>query len=46
MFHPIDDCENLLPYLPGTGIALLKTAMSGPFSKILLVYAIMSGFGG
>jgi hypothetical protein len=34
VFHPVDDCEHPLLYLPGT------------VSKILLAYAIVSGFGG
>jgi hypothetical protein len=29
VFHPIDDCENPLLYLPGTGIASQETAISG-----------------
>jgi hypothetical protein len=29
VFHPIDDCEHSLLYLPGTGIASQKTAISG-----------------
>ena len=29
MFHPIDDCEHPLLYLPGTGIASQETAISG-----------------
>ena len=29
MFHPIDDCEHPLLYLPGTGIASQKRAISG-----------------
>jgi hypothetical protein len=29
VFHPIDDCEHLLLYLRGTGIALQETALSG-----------------
>jgi hypothetical protein len=29
VFHPIDDCENLLLYLPDTGIASQETAISG-----------------
>jgi hypothetical protein len=45
VFHPIDDCEHPLLYLPGTGIASQKRVMSGS-SKILLAYAIVSGFGG
>ena len=28
MFHPIDDCENPLLYLPGTGIASQEIAIS------------------
>jgi hypothetical protein len=44
MFHPIDDCEHPLLYLPGSGIASQEVALSG--SKILLAYAIVSGFGG
>ena len=28
-FHPIDDCEHSLLYLPGTGIASQETAISG-----------------
>jgi hypothetical protein len=29
LFHPIDDCEHPLLYLPGTGIASQERAMSG-----------------
>ena len=29
MFHPIDDCEHQLLYLPGTGIASPESAISG-----------------
>ena len=29
MFHPIDDCEHPLLYLPGTGLASQETAISG-----------------
>ena len=29
VFHPIDDCEHPLLYLPDTGIASQKTAISG-----------------
>jgi hypothetical protein len=29
VFHPIDDCEHPLLYLPGTGIASLESAISG-----------------
>ena len=46
VFHPIDEYEHPLLYLPGTGIVSHKTAISGPFSKILLVYSIVSEFGG
>ena len=46
MLHPIDDCEHPLLYLPGTGIASQEIAISGSVSKILLVYVIVSGFGG
>jgi hypothetical protein len=33
VFHPIDDCEHPLLYLPGTGIALQETAISGSCQK-------------
>jgi hypothetical protein len=47
VFHPIDDCEHPLLYLPGTGIASQERELyQGPVSKILLAYAIVSGFGG
>jgi hypothetical protein len=29
VFHPIDDCEHPLLYLPGTGIASHETTISG-----------------
>jgi hypothetical protein len=29
VFHPIDDCEHPLLYLPGPGIASQETAISG-----------------
>jgi hypothetical protein len=35
VFHPIDDCEHPLLYLPGTGIASFKTAISGSFQQNL-----------
>ena len=35
MFHPIDDCEDPLLYLPGTGIASHETAISGSFQQNL-----------
>jgi hypothetical protein len=35
VIHPIDDCEHPLLYLPGTGIASLKTAITGSFQQNL-----------
>jgi hypothetical protein len=35
VFHSIDDCEHPLLYLPGTGIASQKTAISGSFQHNL-----------
>jgi hypothetical protein len=35
MFHPIDECEHPLLYLPDTGIALQETAISGSFQQNL-----------
>jgi hypothetical protein len=35
VFHPLDDCELLLLYLPGTGIASQETAISGSFQRNL-----------
>jgi hypothetical protein len=35
VFHPIDDCAHPLLYLPGTGIASHKTAISGSFQQNL-----------
>jgi hypothetical protein len=35
VFHPIDDCEHLLLYLPGTSIASQDTAISGSFQQNL-----------
>jgi hypothetical protein len=35
VFHPIDDCEHPLLYLPGTGKASQKTAISGSFQQNL-----------
>jgi hypothetical protein len=35
VFHPIDDCENPLLYLPGTGIASYKTAIPGSLQQNL-----------
>jgi hypothetical protein len=33
LFHPIDDCEHPLLYLPGTGIASQEIAISGSCQK-------------
>jgi hypothetical protein len=46
VFHFIDDCEHPPLYLPGTGIASQVQLYQGPVSKILLAYAIVTGFGG
>jgi hypothetical protein len=35
VFHPKDDCEHLLLYLPGTGIASQEIAISGPCQQSL-----------
>jgi hypothetical protein len=35
VFHPIDDCEHPLLYLPGTGIASQESAISGSFQQNL-----------
>jgi hypothetical protein len=35
VFHPIDDCEHPLLYLPGTGIASQQIAISGFFQQNL-----------
>ena len=35
VFHPIDDCEHPLLYLPGTGIASHESAISGSFQQNL-----------
>jgi hypothetical protein len=35
VFHPMDDCEHPLLYLPGTGIASHETVISGSFQQIL-----------
>jgi hypothetical protein len=35
VFHPIDDCEHPLLYLPGTDIASQETALSGSFQQNL-----------
>jgi hypothetical protein len=46
VFHPIDNCEHPLLYLPGIGIASHETAISGSFQQNLAGNAIVSGFGG
>ena len=33
VFHPMDDCEHLHLYLPGTGLASQETAISGSFQQ-------------
>jgi predicted benzoate:H+ symporter BenE len=35
VFHPINNCEHPLLYLPGTGIASQETAILGSFQKNL-----------
>jgi hypothetical protein len=35
VFHPIDDCEHPLLYLPCTGIVSHETAISGSFQQNL-----------
>ena len=35
VFHPIDDCEHPLLYLPGAGIASQETGISGSFQQNL-----------
>jgi hypothetical protein len=35
VFHPIDDCEHPLLYLPGTGIASYETGISWSFQQNL-----------
>jgi hypothetical protein len=35
VFHPIDDCEHPLLYLPDIGIASQETAISGSFQENL-----------
>jgi hypothetical protein len=35
VFHPIDDCEHPLLYLPGTALASHETAISGSFQQNL-----------
>jgi hypothetical protein len=46
VFHPIDDCEHPLLYLPGTGIASQETAISGSFHQNLSGICNTVWFGG
>jgi hypothetical protein len=46
VFHPIDDCEHPLLYLPGTGIASLERAISGSFQQNLTGLCNSIWFGG
>jgi hypothetical protein len=46
VIHPIADCEHPLMCFPGPGIASEVIAISESFRKILLVYAMVSAFGG
>jgi hypothetical protein len=46
VFNPIADCEHRLLCLPGPSIPHKRQLYQGPFSKILLVYAMVSAFGG
>ena len=43
--HPIADCDHPLLCLLGPGIVSQERAITGPFSEILLVYAMVSAFG-
>jgi hypothetical protein len=41
VFHPIDDCEHPLLYLPGTGIASQDIPISGSCQqKLVVVYGM------
>ena len=46
MFHPTDDCEHPLLYLPGTGITSQEIAISESCQQNLVAYVIVSEFGG
>ena len=46
VLHPMDACEHPLLYLPGTGRALQKTAISGSCQQALVGIFLVSGFGG
>ena len=45
MFHPIDDSEHPLLFLPGTGKASQETVISGSFKQNLTGISIVSAFG-
>ena len=45
VFHPIDDCEHPLLYLPCTGLASQETALSGSFQQNQLIMRWISGWG-
>jgi hypothetical protein len=44
VFHPIDDCEHPLLYLPGTGIASYETAISGSLQQNLAARNLQNDF--
>jgi hypothetical protein len=46
VFHPIDDCEHPLLYLPGTGLASQKTPISGSFQQNHVGICHVCAFGG
>jgi hypothetical protein len=46
VIHPIAYCEHPLLCLLGPSIVTQETLYLGPFSKKLLVYAMVSAFGG
>jgi hypothetical protein len=41
VFHPIDDCEHPLLYLPGTGIAVHETMYGGFFFQRVICSSII-----
>jgi hypothetical protein len=45
VFHPMDDCEHPLLYLPGTGRASQETAISGSCQQALVGICIGTRFG-
>jgi hypothetical protein len=46
VFHPIDDCEHPLLYLPGTGIVSIERAISGSCQQNLSGICYSVRFGG